>query len=75
MNFVFTATQVMISFVLIVLILMHAGQDGGLSGAFGVGSGNGSLGGGSLIERNLTRWTIFFAVLFVANSILLLKIG
>jgi preprotein translocase subunit SecG len=44
-----------------------------MSGAFGVGGGAGAT-GGSLMERNLDRWTILFAVLFVANTIALLKI-
>lgn len=70
----FSATQVVISIVLILLILMHSGKDAGLSGAFGVGTGAGPFGGGSLVERNLDRWTIFFAILFAANVILLLKI-
>ncbi|HTR89923.1 MAG TPA: preprotein translocase subunit SecG [Solirubrobacteraceae bacterium] len=52
---------------------MHSGKDSGLSGAFGVGSGQGPLGGGSMVERNLNRWTIAFAVLFALNAILLLK--
>jgi preprotein translocase subunit SecG len=69
----FSVLQVAISIVLIFLVLMHSGKDAGLSGAFGVGSGTGPLGGGSLVERNLNRWTIAFAVLFVANTILLLK--
>jgi preprotein translocase subunit SecG len=60
---------------LIFLILMHSGKDAGLSGAFGVGSGAGPLGGGSLVERNLNRWTIGFAVLFVVNTIVLIKVG
>jgi preprotein translocase subunit SecG len=60
---------------LIFLILMHSGKDAGLSGAFGVGTGAGPLGGGSLVERNLNRWTIGFAVLFVVNTIVLIKIG
>jgi preprotein translocase subunit SecG len=66
--------QVVIAVVLILLILMHSGRDTGLSGAFGVGSGQGPFGGGSLVERNLNRWTVFFAILFAANTILLLKI-
>jgi preprotein translocase subunit SecG len=70
----FSATQVIISIVLILLILLHSGKDAGLSGAFGVGTGAGPFGGGSLVERNLDRWTIFFAILFVANVILLLKV-
>lgn len=65
--------QVAISVVLIFLVLMHSGKDAGLSGAFGVGSGEGSLGGGSLVERNLNRWTVAFAVMFAVNIILLLK--
>jgi preprotein translocase subunit SecG len=69
----FSATQVIISIVLILLVLLHSGKDAGLSGAFGVGSGAGPFGGGSLVERNLDRWTIFFAILFAANIILLLK--
>jgi preprotein translocase subunit SecG len=65
--------QVIIAVTLIFLVLMHSGKDSGLSGAFGVGSGQGPLGGGSLVERNLNRWTVFFAILFVGNTILLLK--
>jgi preprotein translocase subunit SecG len=73
MQAIFSTVQVVIYVILVLLILMHSGKDSGLSGAFGVGSGAGPLGGGSLVERNLNRWTIFFAVLFVANTILLLK--
>jgi preprotein translocase subunit SecG len=70
----FSATQVVISIVVILLVLLHSGKDAGLSGAFGVGTGAGPFGGGSLVERNLDRWTIFFSLLFVANVILLLKV-
>lgn len=66
--------QVVIAVVLILLILMHSGRDTGLSGAFGVGTGQGPMGGGSLVERNLTRWTIFFAIVFGLNTVLMLKI-
>jgi preprotein translocase subunit SecG len=65
--------QVVICVVLIFLVLMHSGKDAGLSGAFGVGTGTGPLGGGSMVERNLNRWTVFFSVLFVVNTIILLK--
>jgi preprotein translocase subunit SecG len=67
--------QVVICVVLIFLVLMHSGKDAGLSGAFGVGTGQGPLGGGSLVERNLNRWTVGFAIAFVVNTILLLKIA
>jgi preprotein translocase subunit SecG len=71
---VLSATQVVISIVVILLVLLHSGKDAGLSGAFGVGTGAGPFGGGSLVERNLDRWTIFFAILFVINVVVLLKI-
>jgi preprotein translocase subunit SecG len=67
--------QVVISIVLIFLILMHSGKDAGLSGAFGVGSGSGPLGGGSLVERNLNRWTVAFAIAFAINTIVLIRLG
>ena len=66
--------QVIISVVLIFLVLLHSGKDTGLSGAFGIGQSGSSFGGGSLVERNLDRWTVFFAILFVLNTIVLLKI-
>ena len=73
MELILSVLQVVICIVLIFLILMHSGKDAGLSGAFGVGSGQGPLGGGSLVERNLNRWTIGFAILFAVNTIVLIK--
>jgi preprotein translocase subunit SecG len=67
--------QVILSVVLIFLVLMHSGKDSGLSGAFGVGTGAGPFGGGSLVERNLNRWTIAFAIVFAINTIVLIKIS
>jgi preprotein translocase subunit SecG len=71
---ILSVVQVALSAIVIFLILMHSGKDAGLSGAFGVGSGSGPFGGGSLVERNLNRWTVGFAVAFVANTILLLNL-
>jgi preprotein translocase subunit SecG len=73
MELILSIVQVIISIVLIFLVLMHSGKDAGLSGAFGVGTGQGPLGGGSLVERNLNRWTIAFGVAFAINTIVLLK--
>jgi preprotein translocase subunit SecG len=70
----FGIIQVILAVVLIFLILLHSGKDAGLSGAFGVGGGGSSIGGGSMVERNLDRATVFVAVLFVLNTFLLLKI-
>ena len=66
--------QVIVAVVLIFLVLLHSGKDAGLSGAFGIGSGGSSIGGGSMVERNLDRATVFFAVVFGLNTILLLKL-
>jgi preprotein translocase subunit SecG len=71
---ILSGVQVVLAVIVIVLILLHSGKDTGLSGAFGVGTGAGPFGGGSLVERNLNRWTIFFSLLFVANVIALLKV-
>ena len=75
MTVVLDVVQVVLCAGVIFLILMHSGKDAGLSGAFGVGSGTGPLGGGSLVERNLNRWTIGFASLFVINTIVLIKLA
>ena len=74
MSTILSFVQVIISVVLIFLVLIHSGKDAGLSGAFGVGTGTGPFGGGSLVERNLNRWTIGFAIAFVINTLILLKI-
>jgi preprotein translocase subunit SecG len=74
MEAILSGLQIILSVVLIALVLLHSGKDAGLSGAFGVGGGSGPLGGGSLVERNLTRWTIFFACVWVVNILLLLRI-
>ena len=67
--------QVFVALMLIFLILLHSGKDTGLSGAFGIGgAGGGPFGGGSLVERNLNRWTVAFALVFVINTLILLKI-
>ena len=71
---ILSGLQVILAVIVIVLVLLHSGKDTGLSGAFGVGTGAGPFGGGSLVERNLNRWTIFFSLLFVVNVVVLLKI-
>jgi preprotein translocase subunit SecG len=73
METVLSVLQVFISVILIFLILLHSGKDAGMSGAFGVGTAGGTS-GGSLMERNLDRWTILFSILFVGNTIALLKL-
>ena len=74
MELILSVVQVFLAIGTIFLILMHSGKDAGLSGAFGVGTGAGPFGGGSLVERNLNRWTIGFAALFIINTVVLLKL-
>ena len=75
MTTILDVVQVFICVVLVFLILMHSGKDSGLSGAFGVGTGAGPFGGGSLVEQNLNRWTVLFAILFAINTVILIKIS
>jgi preprotein translocase subunit SecG len=75
METILSVLSVILSIAVIFLVLLHSGKDAGLSGAFGVGTGSGPFGGGSLVERNLNRWTVFFAVLWVICVIVLLRIA
>jgi preprotein translocase subunit SecG len=60
--------QVLLVMGLISLILMHSGRDAGMGG---MGFTPASQGGTHIVERNLTRYTLVVAVLFVANSVAL----
>ena len=53
---------------LVTLVLMHSGRDAGFGG---IGFTPTSQGGTHIVERNLTRLTVFVAILFTANTILL----
>ena len=58
--------QVILSFALGALILMHSGRDTGFGG---LGFTPASQGGTHIVERNLTRLTVAVAVVFFANTI------
>ncbi|HXY17578.1 MAG TPA: preprotein translocase subunit SecG [Gaiellaceae bacterium] len=60
--------QVLLVFLLVSLVLMHSGRDAGMGG---MGFTPASQGGTHIVERNLTRFTLVVAVLFVANSVAL----
>jgi preprotein translocase subunit SecG len=72
LNTILSVIQVFLSVGVIFLVLLHSGKDAGMSGAFGVGVAGGSS-GGSLMEKNLDRWTILFAVLWAVNTMLIIK--
>jgi len=61
-------TQVLLSFILITLVLMHSGRDTGFGG---LGFTPASQGGQHIVERNLTRLTVVVAFVFGANTIAL----
>ncbi|ROO84139.1 preprotein translocase subunit SecG [Actinocorallia herbida] len=58
------------SLLLIVLVLLHKGKGGGLSDMFGGGISS-SLGGSSVVERNLDRLTIATGVIWFAAIVVL----
>lgn len=56
---------VLLSFVLTLLILMHKGKGGGLSDMFGGGLTQ-NAGTSGVAEKNLNRWTVINALVWVA---------
>jgi len=73
---VFRVVLVLSSLLMILLVLLHKGKGGGLSDLFGGGVSS-SLGGSSVVERNLDRLTIGMAIIWISSIIalgLLLKV-
>ncbi len=62
--------DVIVSFGLIVLILLHSGRGGGLSDMFGASSGS-SAAGSTVAERNLDRITVAFVLVFTFVTVAL----
>ena len=60
---------VIFSLLLTLLILMHKGKGGGLSDMFGGGLTQNAASG--VAEKNLNRWTVIIALLWVAIIIAL----
>jgi preprotein translocase subunit SecG len=72
---VFEIVLIITSLLMILLVLLHKGKGGGLSDLFGGGVSS-SLGGSSVVERNLDRLTIGIGILWLAAIVglgLLLK--
>lgn len=55
--------NVLASFILIVLVLLHSGKGGGLSDMFGGGMGASAM-GSTVMERNLDRITVVCALVW-----------
>lgn len=65
MDLFFTILLVTTSVVMIMLVLLHKGRGGGLSDMFGGGVSS-TLGGSSVAERNLDRFTIGMGIIWFA---------
>ena len=70
MELLFTIILIIASALMILLVLLHKGRGGGLSDMFGGGISS-SLGGSSVAERNLDRFTIGIGVIWFACVIAL----
>ncbi|HJE61260.1 preprotein translocase subunit SecG [Nocardiopsis sp. NPDC055551] len=60
----------LLSVLLVLLVLMHKGKGGGLSDMFG-GGVTSSLGGSSVVERNLDRMTVGVGVVWIVTIVVL----
>ncbi len=63
--------HVIVSLLLILLILLHAGRGGGVSDMFGGGIAPSGLSGSTVVERNLDRFTVAVAVVFAITTLIL----
>ncbi|HJQ07765.1 preprotein translocase subunit SecG [Nocardioides maradonensis] len=70
MSTLLTILLIICSVLLIMLVLLHKGRGGGLSDMFGGGVSS-SLGGSSVAERNLDRFTIGIGIIWFACVIAL----
>jgi preprotein translocase subunit SecG len=70
LNLIIIVVHLIVSGLLMLFILLHAGRGGGLSDMFGGASG-GSMAGSTVVERNLDRLTVAVAVVFAFTTVLL----
>jgi preprotein translocase subunit SecG len=68
MKFALAIILIITSLMIIALVLLHRGKGGGLSNLFGGGMSS-SLGGSSVVEKNLDRFTIATGLIWVAAII------
>jgi preprotein translocase subunit SecG len=71
LNVFLIVIHLMVSLLLILFVLLHAGRGGGLSDMFGGAAGGGSMAGSTVVERNLDRITVATAIIFAFTTILL----
>jgi preprotein translocase subunit SecG len=61
---------VIVSLMMILFVLLHAGRGGGVSEMFGGGMQSQAM-GSTVMERNLDRITVITAIIFTGTTILL----
>lgn len=69
MVYLFVALDTIVGVALMVLIFLHSGKDAGLSSS--LGGGMTSLGGASVVQKNLDRLTVAFAIVFFIITVAL----
>jgi preprotein translocase subunit SecG len=67
---IFSVLLMITSLLLVLLVLLHKGKGGGLSDMFGGGLSS-SLGGSSVVERNLDRLTIGIGLVWLISIVVL----
>jgi preprotein translocase subunit SecG len=65
---ILVAVQLVLAILVIVLVLLHSGKDAGMASVTGFSFASSA----SVMERNLTRYTIIVGVLFFANTFVLI---
>ena len=68
LNAILVAIQIILAILVVVLILLHTGKDAGMASVTGFSFASSA----SVMERNLTRYTIIVAVVFFLNTFVLI---
>lgn len=72
LNAILVALHLIVSIVLIALVLLHSGKDSGMASVTGFSFASSA----SVMERNLTRYTIITGIAFFITTMLLVwRIG
>jgi len=68
LNAVLVTIQIILALLVIVLVLLHSGKDAGMASVTGFSFASSA----SVMERNLTRYTIIVSVVFFVNTFVLI---
>lgn len=67
LNAILVTVQLLLAVAVIVLVLLHSGKDAGMASLTGFSFASTA----SVMERNLTRYTIIVSIVFFVNTFLL----